>query len=191
MAISQQKQYQSTFYIHHSIPYIITMRIYTVGYGNLTFEEIVALLKKHTIDVLIDVRRSPYSRNRKYYRKAELEKRLPTHNIKYIFMGDSLGGLINDDEYYDSSGQPLWDKMRTRQEFLRGIETLIETVQKRGKVTLFCAEADPLRCHRTHLIGAELHNRDIEVIHLLHNGAAIDHADLKIKPPPQQTDLFG
>lgn len=166
------------------------MRIYTIGYGNLGFEELLELLKKHRIEAVVDVRRSPYSRNRKSYRKAELAKRLPTHGISYIFMGDRLGGLIDDDTYYDSNGHPLWDKMRTREEFRRGIAELIEHLQDHGRTTLLCAEAEPSRCHRAHLVGEELYERKIEVIHLLHNGASVSHDALPDSCEPEQTDLF-
>lgn len=166
------------------------MRIYTIGYGNLGFEELLELLKKHRIEIVVDVRRSPYSRNRKSYRKAELEKRLPTHGLKYTFMGDSLGGLIQDDSYYDPDGRPLWDKLRTREEFRRGIADLTALLQDHGRTTLLCAEAEPSRCHRAHLVGEELYERKIEVIHLLHNGASVSHDALPDSCEPEQTDLF-
>jgi len=67
-------------------------RFYTIGYWGWTdVQEFVEFLKDLGIGILVDVRRFPRSKNPCSNRenlKAELNK----HRIRYVFMGETLGG---------------------------------------------------------------------------------------------------
>ncbi|MGZ6365218.1 MAG: DUF488 domain-containing protein, partial [Ktedonobacteraceae bacterium] len=77
-----------------------TIPIYTIGYGNRSIEDFVKLLKKFDIKFLVDIRSQPYSRFNTDFSKDELEKSLKQHSIRYIFMGNTLGGRPKDNSCY-------------------------------------------------------------------------------------------
>ena len=71
--------------------------IYTIGYGSRSINQFIRVLKEHAIAYLIDVRSTPYSRYKPEFSKQELGRRLQKHGIRYLFMGDVLGGQPDDD----------------------------------------------------------------------------------------------
>ena len=75
--------------------------LYTIGHGARKEEEFLALLQQYDISFLVDVRSSPYSKFNPHFNQINLEHLLEEHNIKYVFMGDSLGGRPNDDNCYN------------------------------------------------------------------------------------------
>ena len=69
-----------------------TPHLFTVGHSNHSMDEFIALLKKHEIQVLADVRSSPYSAYVTHFAREELEASLKQTGIKYLFLGKELGG---------------------------------------------------------------------------------------------------
>ena len=80
-------------------------QIYTIGHGNRKSEDFLTLLKHYEIQYLIDVRSQPYSKFNPQYNQNELKFFLERNNIKYIFMGDSIGGRPDDKSCYDFEGK--------------------------------------------------------------------------------------
>ena len=74
--------------------------IYTIGYGNRSIAELIEVLHQHAIAYLIDVRSAPYSRYKPEFSKALLANELEQHSIRYVFMGDALGGRPDDETCY-------------------------------------------------------------------------------------------
>ena len=70
--------------------------LFTVGYGTRTVEELIAALRSNQIEYLIDVRSSPYSKFKPEFSKEPLQIRLEHAGIRYLFMGDTLGGQPKD-----------------------------------------------------------------------------------------------
>ena len=70
----------------------MTIPIYTIGYGSRSIEEFVEVLQRFDIAYLVDVRSAPYSRYKPEFSKAELAAELQRFGIRYLFMGDTLGG---------------------------------------------------------------------------------------------------
>ena len=66
--------------------------LYTIGYGARTIEAFIELLQAHEIAYLIDVRSAPYSRFKPEFSKGALETALREHGIRYVYMGDAIGG---------------------------------------------------------------------------------------------------
>ena len=68
-------------------------KIYALGYGNWkSLQDFVNHLKTHEISVLVDVRRFPTSKNPEFKRE-NLEVELPKFGIRYVCMGETLGGF--------------------------------------------------------------------------------------------------
>ncbi len=66
--------------------------VFTVGHGNRTREEFVALLHQAGITLLLDVRRYPGSRRHPHFAREALEHALPVVGIAYRWEGERLGG---------------------------------------------------------------------------------------------------
>ena len=69
--------------------------IYTIGHSNHTADAFVALLRKHDLGLVVDVRSSPYSRHVPQANRQALCSSLESADIKYRWMGDRLGGLLD------------------------------------------------------------------------------------------------
>lgn len=128
------------------------MIIYTIGYGNRKSKDFISLLKKHGINIVVDVRRFPVS---KYpgFAKEELEKTLLKHGIEYMFMGDTLGGFRGRYKQYT-----------IKEPYKEGIKRLLVVAEK-GSTVLMCVEQDYIGCHRR-FITETLKEMNIDVLHI-------------------------
>ena len=85
--------------------------IYTIGYGSRSIAELIEVLHQHEIAYLIDVRSAPYSRYKPEFSKAPLANELERHGIRYVFMGDTLGGRPDDETCY-VNGKVDYEKVK-------------------------------------------------------------------------------
>lgn len=69
------------------------MPILTAGYGNRGFDGFVALMKRHGVTHVVDVRSVPQSSYWEDFRRPRLERILPETGLRYVYMGDTLGGV--------------------------------------------------------------------------------------------------
>jgi uncharacterized protein (DUF488 family) len=125
--------------------------IYTLGYGGRGLEDFVEILERNVIDVLVDVRRFPKSRC-PGFSKDDLEVRLTENEVRYVFMGDTLGGFRRGG----------YEKYTGTAEYERGINDLLELAHH-GRVAIMCKERSPRGCHRRY-ISETLRERGIEVV---------------------------
>ena len=72
--------------------------IYSLGHSNRTIEHFLSLLSQHDIEVLVDVRSRPYSRYCPHFSKPALEAAVRDAGRRYLYLGDLLGGIPDDDE---------------------------------------------------------------------------------------------
>lgn len=128
--------------------------LYTIGYGNRKFQDFLQLLKEYGINVLVDARRFPTSKFPEFKGK-NLEGELPKLGIRYVYMGDGLGGFRRGG--YESY-------MKTEQ-YARGIEALLELVRK-DNVVIMCVEGSPKACHRR-FVSKTLESLGVKVIHII------------------------
>ncbi len=163
--------------------------ILTIGYGNLAIEDFLGLLKKNGVKALVDIRSKPYSKARPEYRKKELERAVREEGMEYIFLGHKLGGMPDDDTFYDSEGNVDFDLLQDSPVYKQGIMELISLAEK-SDVCIMCAEALPERCHRGSLVSETLYTSSIETTHILHDGKLVDHGKLRVKFDSGQIDLF-
>ena len=143
--------------------------IYTIGYGGRSIEEFISLLHHYDIEYLIDARSQPYSRYTPQFSKDALEKYLKQHNIRYIFMGDTLGGRPRDDTCY-VDGKVDYAKVCAKTFYQQGITRLRTAWEKQLHVAIMCAEAKPQECHRSKLIGNTLIDQHIGIAHIDESG---------------------
>ncbi|HAJ38661.1 MAG TPA: hypothetical protein DCL15_23590, partial [Chloroflexi bacterium] len=97
--------------------------IYTIGYGDRDLDRFIAVLEANAIAYLLDVRSAPYSRFKPEFSKEALAKALAEHGIRYVYLGDKLGGRPDDPTCY-VDGRVDYDKVRERSFFQAGVERI-------------------------------------------------------------------
>ncbi len=65
--------------------------IFTLGHSNHPLETFLDLLQQHRIEMVVDVRSSPYSRYASHFNRETITNHLKALEIRYLFAGDSLG----------------------------------------------------------------------------------------------------
>jgi uncharacterized protein (DUF488 family) len=168
--------------------------IYTVGHSNHPIERFLGLLRRHGIELLADVRSTPYSRFNPQFKKDALAASLEESGIEYLFLGEELGARSKDRACYDDTGRVSYRKLAETALFRRGIERLLAAA-KTHTVAIMCAEKDPLDCHRTILVARALEARGESIAHILASGDIETHeqtmARLRAKLGLTADDLFG
>lgn len=144
--------------------------VYTIGHGARKAGDFLELLKRYEIAYLVDVRSQPFSRYHPQFSQKNLQAFLEENNIRYVFMGDSLGGRPKDPTCYDEDGKINYNKVKTKDFFLKGIERLKTAYKKNLPVAIMCSERNPAHCHRYHLITNVLDAEMIEVVHIDEKG---------------------
>ncbi len=147
-----------------------TRPLYSIGHGTRPLEVFVGLLKEHGIEYLIDVRTRPYSRFNPQYNRKAMEHSMGAVGIRYVFMGDTLGGRPEDSTCYTPDGRADYAVMRTKDFFLAGMERLMKAHQMDRAVAMMCSESKPSECHRTRLIGQALAQVAVPVMHIDERG---------------------
>lgn len=154
--------------------------LFTIGQGRRTVEELCQELQDHQIQFLIDVRSMPKSKYRPEFSRRPLSEHLQKHGVRYVFMGDTLGGRPNDPTCYAEDGKLDYEVYGQTDSFQRGLARLFDASDKGCCVCLFCAEGDPARCHRAKLIGDTLQSAGYSVMHIVADGALLSHSDLRL-----------
>jgi len=165
--------------------------IYTIGYGAREIEAFVAVLRANDIAFLIDVRSKPYSRYKPEFSKAALEQHLKTAGIRYVFMGDTLGGQPDDPDCYDDNQKIDYDQVRQKPFYLMGIGRLRQAWQQQRRVAIMCSEGRPEQCHRSHLIAKTLVDQGVGVAHIDENDQLITQEEVVVRLYGGQPSLFG
>jgi len=167
-----------------------SLPIYTIGYGDRSIEAFIAALHANTIAYLLDVRTAPYSRFKPEFSKEALAKALAAQGIRYVFVGDSLGGRPDDSACY-VDGRVDYDRVREQPFFQRGIERVQAAHAQQLRVVLMCSEGKPEQCHRTKLIGETLVVLGIPVVHIDEADRLITHDEAILRLTDGQLNLFG
>jgi uncharacterized protein (DUF488 family) len=167
--------------------------LYTIGHGNRKPEDFLLLLKNFGIEYLIDVRSQPYSKFNPAFNTNDLKHFLEQNGIRYVFMGDTIGGRPADRSCYDKEGKVNYEEVKTRAFFLEGIERLKAAYDKNLNLAIMCSESKPGECHRTKLIGRVLSGENITLQHIDEHGKLKDQATVinEMNKGLPDIDLFG
>ena len=153
----------------------MSRRIYTIGHSNHKMEIFIELLQRYGITALVDVRSQPYSRYYPQFNKDLIQQSLEPSGIKYFFLGRELGARSRNPACY-RDGKVQYRLLAQEPLFREGINHVIRAMEN-SSVALMCAEGDPLKCHRTVLVGRELLQREVELWHILPDGSLEAHED--------------
>ena len=149
--------------------------VLTVGHSTHPLEAFVALLRRHAVTALADVRSTPYSRFNPHFNRKSLDRDMNARGIAYLFLGRALGGRPEDRSCYEN-GQVRYDRVARTALFREGIDRVVRGAAD-NRIALMCAEKEPLDCHRTILVGRSLVERGIAVAHILADGRLEPHDD--------------
>lgn len=165
--------------------------IFTIGYGAREIGDFVAALRRYEIAYLLDVRSKPFSRYKPDFSKDALEAHLRRAGIRYVFMGDTLGGRPADPGCYDADGKVDYERVATRGFYQRGLDRVANAHAQGRRVALMCSEGKPEQCHRSKLIAKSLQSRGIPVSHIDENDELIDQNAVVARLHGGQPSLFG
>jgi len=142
--------------------------VYTVGYSGYhqDIPRFVSDLKAHGINVVADVRTSPYSRFSPEFNRESIQADLRMAGLKYVFMGEELGARPSDRHCY-VNGAVDYDRIVSADFFQHGLDRVLTGLSRGYVITLLCAEKDPIDCHRNVLVAHSLAKRGVGIKHLV------------------------
>ena len=164
------------------------LTVWTVGHSKHEINDFIEILCKHKIQVVVDVRTSPFSKMAPQFNKDQLSAALAASDIDLMHMGAALGGRPTQEEFYDVKGHVFYDMMSETEEFKSGILRLVKGME-RFRVAVMCSEGSPDKCHRTLLVGRVLQQMGHKVVNILPDGTCEEQDDLNA--PSVQQSLFG
>jgi uncharacterized protein (DUF488 family) len=167
-----------------------TATIWTVGHSSHPFDAFRRLLEAERIEVVVDVRSFPYSRFAPQFNREDLEPALHDAGLRYLFLGEELGGRPARDDHYDADGRALYGPMSEEPSFQAAIERLFAGARTH-RIALLCSESRPRDCHRRLLVGRVLAERGIALRHILPDGTVEPEREVKLTPADDQAALFG
>lgn len=142
--------------------------IFTIGHSNHLMPDFIKILEDNSIDTLIDIRSSPYSKHVPQFNKKLIQQAMENASIEYIFLGSKIGGKPKSPKYY-KDGEVNYSLLAKTLKFKEGLRELI-ILSKDHKIVLMCSEENPYQCHRHHLIGQNLLKKGVKVTHIRKNG---------------------
>ncbi|MGA2354833.1 MAG: DUF488 domain-containing protein [Terriglobales bacterium] len=152
--------------------------LHTIGHSTRTLDELVSALKAHHIETLVDIRAFPMSRRLPHFNRESLERALPEHGIRYVWI-KALGG------YRKSTGQDSphtalrnanfrnYADYTLTPEFEQAIAELTE-IASASRTAYMCAERVYFRCHRM-IVSDWLVAHGHEVLHIDAEGPTRPH----------------
>ena len=120
----------------------------SVGHSNKPIAIFLDVLKKHEINVLVDVRTLPVSRFCPHFNQNALQDTLTKATIKYLYRGKNLGGRGVNVGYEEA------------------IDELVGLAKKGAKVAVMCSEGDYHNCHRYSTLTPSFEERGATVEHI-------------------------
>ncbi|RPI15127.1 MAG: DUF488 domain-containing protein [Ignavibacteriae bacterium] len=143
--------------------------IWTIGHSKHPAEEFINILKSFNIELIVDVRRIPYSRRVPQFNKENIEQSLIENNFGYVHLPE-IGGKRDpipnsqNTKWRTKAFRGYADYMET-DEFKEGIRELCELANEK-RTAYMCAEADWKKCHRS-LISDHLKTHSVIVNHIM------------------------
>ena len=176
--------------------------MFTVGHSTHSLDGLAALLARHGVERVVDVRRTPRSRRHPQFERDSLAAELPRRGVDYRHL-PALGGRRRARPDSPNGG---WEHEAFRgyadhaltEEFAAGLADLCALARERPTAVM-CAEALWWRCHRR-LIADRLTALGWAVCHIAADGGVSEHelpafavvqADRTVLYPPAQAALPG
>ena len=154
--------------------------LWTIGHSTRRLEDLVAVLAAHEIATLVDVRAYPGSRRHPHFSRQALELSLPAAGLRYVWMGDTLGGRRREPpgaSRHSGLRSASFRAYATHMEseaFARGIEDLL-ALSRSSRTAVMCAEILWWQCHRSFIADAVEALHAVPVLHIQDGRPAAPH----------------
>lgn len=155
------------------------MEIYTIGHSNYDVSRLVDMLNKYNINCVIDIRGIPYSKYNVQYNKETIQKTLRNLGFTYIYMAKEFAAKRESKISYNEEGYADFNKVINEESFKSGIERLKIRINKGYRIALLGAMQEPIRCHRSILVGRELEKQGFRVNHILHDYSICNQREIE------------
>jgi uncharacterized protein (DUF488 family) len=109
------------------------------------------------------------------FNKEDFKQALLKAGISYVFLGKELGARSEDPSCYDR-GKVQFDRLAQTEVFRKGLVRIEEGIRK-YRISLMCAEKEPLECHRTVLVARYLDAAGLVIQHIHADGNLESHED--------------
>ena len=149
--------------------------VLTIGHSTHTLEGFLVLLRQHDVTAVADVRSAPYSRFNPQFNRDVLASALDVEGIRYVYLGNELGGRSGDPECY-KDGRIRYERMRKTKSFRNGLVRVVDGAA-RHRIALMCVEKEPLDCHRTLMVSLALDEKGIRIAHIHSDGRLEQHSE--------------
>lgn len=151
------------------MPPASTVTVHTIGHGRHPWADFLALLRRHEIELLCDVRSVARSRWVQFNGQV-LDAALRRARIGYEWLPECGGKKIAPPE-----------------ELARGLDRIVELAAD-ARVAIMCSESQPLtkhatpraNCHRVGLLSTPLRERGARVVHILPDGETLEMDESKL-----------
>jgi uncharacterized protein (DUF488 family) len=156
-----------------------TLRLYTIGHSNQSFEQFASLLKEFGIGLLADIRRYPSSRKFPHFNRPALIKHLAAGRIDYLWL-EALGGHRHSQKNMKSPNVGLkspgfrhYADYMTTDQFRSAVQRLL-LVAAGSRTVIMCAEKLYWKCHRR-ILSDYLVSQGVEIVHIIGPGESSNH----------------
>ncbi len=153
------------------------LTLWSVGHSTHALADFVAVLARHEVEVVADIRTVPKSRRHPQFHIDALTDTLPRHGLAYRHL-PQLGGLRSprgdspNDGWRNRSFRGYADHALTP-DFAGGLQALRHIAQN-ARTAMMCAEAVWWRCHRR-LVADRLLTAGDVVLHIMPDGRSSPH----------------
>lgn len=155
------------------------MDIYTIGHSNYSVEKLIDMLKFYDINCVVDIRGIPYSKYNIQFDKETIKYTLTHSGFVYIYMAKELAAKRINKQSYNSEGYSDFEKVIHEDDFINGIQRLKIGCEKGYKIALLGAMQEPIRCHRSILVGRALRDYGFNVKHILDDYSIASQEDIE------------
>jgi uncharacterized protein (DUF488 family) len=151
--------------------------LYTLGHSDRSQDALVALLREHCIQAVVDIRAQPHSGRFPHFSEQALRARLDKEGIAYHWAGRQLGGkrAARPDSQHlalEAALRGFADYAGT-EPFLRAAAQLMRMATT-TPTTVLCAERLPASCHRR-ILADYLTLQGVSVLHIIRPGECHAH----------------
>ena len=154
--------------------------LYTIGHSTRSIDDFLSVLKSHQIETLVDIRAFPASRRLPHFNREAMERTLPEHGIRYVWMqalggrrkrqlpeGESPNVALRNESFRNYADYML------SPEFQRAAAE-VKALAAKSPTAIMCAELLFFRCHRM-LVSDYFSLRGAEVLHIQDAKAPAPH----------------
>lgn len=125
--------------------------LFTIGCSTRSLSDFILILKKYNIQVVADVRSTPYSKFTPQFNAENLKTELYKNKIMYGSFAEEFGARRVEDSVYLNNTVDF-NKVIDLDVFHKGVERISNGLSAGYSISLMCTEYNPLDCHRFSLV---------------------------------------